>query len=874
MEGRPTTFWGKLTRDARGAVSQWHPLLAHCADVGATIEALLAIPLWRARLSRLADLDCLDPSRCVRLCVLGSLHDLGKFTTCFQAKGRPDLGLTEGGHVLPAVAALAACDKRVQSCLEPLCDFGDAAFGLLVTALAHHGEPVSIDSAAGSHQESPWQPHGGLDPIEGLRALVAACRRWFPAAFEPGSPMPPSAGLEHAFAGLVMLADWIASDPSFFPFAADGEDRMAFARRQAPLVLSRMGIDLPLPGRGDHDARDPFSRVCGFPAIAAQRAMLGVPTSPAGSVTIFESETGSGKTEAALAHFVRLFERGDVDGLYFALPTRTAATQIHRRVCESVNRAFRDPPAVVLAVPGYIQVDDAVAKRLPGFEVLWPDAGRLRYRGWAAEAPKRYLAGAIVVGTIDQVLLSSLLVRHAHLRATALLRHLLVVDEVHASDTYMTRLLEDVLARHQAAGGHALLLSATLGAETRHRLLQRGSGVKGAPSLETALSTPYPLVAHRGFADEASQLSAVGHEGKPREVALSIAPDLEAPQRVVRQAFAAALAGAKVLVIRNTVADCLATQGALEELAGADAQVLFRCEGVIAPHHGRFSRDDRQILDEALERQFGKERGEGGRVIVATQTVQQSLDIDADLLFTDLCPIDVLLQRVGRLHRHARSRPCGFECPRAVVVVPAERGLEVLLRDDGTARNHHGLGSVYHDVRMLEAAWRLLEQEALWCIPEMNRSLVERGVHSKVLGEIVRKLGGRFEAHERYLLGEWLGQRRLAQLNLIDRTKPYSETCFPSRVDERIQTRLGEGDRRVQFPTPFLGPFGRRVGELSIRAAWARGVPDDAEAMDLESAEGRTFFRWGERRFVYDRLGLRPDGDAAGPAAGANDDAI
>lgn len=121
-------------------------------------------------------------------------------------------------------------------------------------------------------------------------------------------------------------------------------------------------------------------------------------------------------------------------------------------------------PSVVLAVPGYPEVDGAKGQRLAPFEVLWPEEVReqlcTRYRGWAVENPKRYLAGAIIVGTIDQVLLSTLAVSHSHLRATSLLRLLLVVDEVHASDSYMTRLLEAVLERQVAAGGHALLMSA------------------------------------------------------------------------------------------------------------------------------------------------------------------------------------------------------------------------------------------------------------------------------------------------------------------------------------------------------------------------------------------------------------------------------
>jgi hypothetical protein len=148
--------------------------------------------------------------------------------------------------------------------------------------------------------------------------------------------------------------------------------------------------------RVDTLRRDAFLRVApeGYLPRAAQTALVTLPRDERGSITILESETGSGKTEAVLARFVSLFEAGIVDGLYFALPTRSAATQMHRRVREAAQRAFATPPAVVLAVPGYLRVDDAEGTRLPPFEVLWPDQERFRYRAWAAENPKPWIPRA------------------------------------------------------------------------------------------------------------------------------------------------------------------------------------------------------------------------------------------------------------------------------------------------------------------------------------------------------------------------------------------------------------------------------------------------------------------------------------------------
>ncbi len=854
----PTSFWGKLRRAPSGAC-EWHPLTDHCADVGAVAEALLELPLWRQRFSRLAGQDLAATNR-ARLAAIATLHDLGKFNLGFQAKGRPDLGST-AGHVEEALAALFNSD--LLSFVGELDTWGEGATGLVVSAICHHGKPHNIDAACGKWQRAWWSARAGLDPVAACRQLLESCRRWFPRAFEDAEDLPAGAAFEHAFAGLVMLSDWIASDTEFFPFTAEAgcaDDRIRFARVRAREALSAMSIDVPATRRKDPENRSPFSRVTppGLVARPAQAEICRLPRDTDGSITVLESETGSGKTEAVLARFVDLFEEGLVDGLYFALPTRSAASQMHRRVLEAAQRAFLQPPPVVLAVPGYLRVDDAEGQRLPHFEVLWPDRDRFRYRAWAAENPKRYLVGCIVVGTIDQVLLSSLMVGHAHLRASALLRHLLVVDEVHASDAYMTRILQDVLGRHFSAGGHSLLVSATLGAETRSRLVSPRE-MPVPISLGEAVATPYPLVTHRS-AD--IQALAVATEADERVVNVKTEPWLEQPEAVVERALSAAIAGAKALVLRNTVKDCIATQLALERAARQQGRgdLLFRCAGVPAPHHARFSQADRLALDAALETRLGKVREESGCVVVATQTVQQSLDIDADILLTDLCPADILLQRLGRLHRHRRHRPPGFEVARAIMLVPGDRDLGVLIRDDGTARSHHGLGSVYPDLRQLEATWRLLDDYAEWRIPGMNRLLVEHSLHSAALEAVVQAGGDRWNAHAVQMIGSERGLARQAELNLVPWSRPYSETSFPA--DQRIATRLGEGDRLVRFDPSVPGPFEASFSELVLREWWTRGVPPDLDTATVVSAGSGVLFRLGGAAFRYDRLGLRPEASA------------
>lgn len=856
MNGPPTDFWGKLELDPEtGAVAGWHPLLDHCADVAACAAELLRLPTWRHRLARFAGRDQLDSITCSRLSVLAALHDLGKFNIGFQARGHSDLG-PGAGHV---PQALGAVQQSVMSAVWPLDQWGEGATGLLVAALCHHGRPYAFQHAV--YEPALWTPRGGLDPQQGVNKLVAATREWFPDAFtDEGPDLPVDPGFEHAYAGLVMLADWLGSDPRIFSFTRPGAgDRIDFARDAATTFISRNWLHINDVQRSDRSHLNAFSRIAkpGHQPRPAQHAMLQLPSGPRGSITILEAETGSGKTEAAVARFVEMFSAGHVDGMYFALPTRTAATQMYQRVLEAMQRAFGEPPPVVQAVPGYLRVDGIRGTALPHFEVLWPDTDRerFRHRAWAGEGPKRFLAGCVVVGTIDQVLLSSLRVGHAHLRATALLRQLLIVDEVHASDAYMIRILDDVLARHLRAGGHAVLLSATLGGETRAKLLHPGERPV-LPDLEAAVAKPYPLISYRGETDLAV---AVESSGQERTIGVVAESWLECPDAVAGAALDAARMGAKVLVIKNTVADCLDTQRCLERIAAAASasHVLFTCEGVMAPHHARFSRADREALDRALEMRFGEVRAPGGCVLVATQTVQQSLDIDADLLVTDLCPMDVLLQRIGRLHRHrSHKRPHGFERACAMVIVPADRNLGALLGETGRPRHYFGLGSVYPDLRILEATWRLVEQTREWRIPAMNRALVEQSIHTSALESISMQERGRWTAHSQRTIGTERGATRQADLNLVDWTIPYSDTTFAD--DVRVPTRLGERDRRVRFEHPFMSPFGCRVHELTIPERWARDIPaTEVFADNAISSAGIATFGFGGVAFLYDRTGLR-----------------
>jgi CRISPR-associated endonuclease/helicase Cas3 len=825
-------------------------LIDHSADVAAVVEALLMQPTINHRLARAAGSAMLDEVACARMAALAFLHDIGKANRGFRARIDPSAACIghidqlawlfkpgEGEDLCERICDVLGLDEIIAWFRPaPGCEVWDAIF-------AHHGRPWQSKPS-----RAYWRVIDGSDPIADLAPIRAALERWFAPAFTAAVPLPDTPEFDHAFAGLLMLADWLGSDTQFFSLANGGEpDRMAWARPRAIEAVHAVGLAVERRRIVVQRHKRDFAALFNVPS---PRPIQQFATAPQAQCVVLEAETGSGKTEAALWRFVHLFAQDEVDGLYFALPTRVAATQMFGRVKKLRDALFpvEDRPTVVLAVPGQVGADDVRGHSLPKFGFEWDDVPTERQRAqrWAAEHPKRFLAAQIAVGTIDQVLLASIATRHAHMRGTALLRHLLVVDEVHASDRFMEELLANLLRGHLQAGGHALLLSATLGAGAQARLL--GTTLRCQAAAE-ALAYPAYGWAEAGEA----KVLPIERTKQGKTVQIAAQPWLDAPEQIAAHARAAADAGAKVLVIRNTVGAAISTARGIEAL-GDDA-ALFKVGDVATLHHGRFSASDRLLLDAEVEKVLGKDSPGGARIVVGTQTLEASLDLDADLLITDLCPMDVLLQRIGRLHRHAeRERPEEFKAPRVVVLTPDRRDLLGLLRGRS---GRHGLGLVYPDARIVEATWRLIEAEPVWEIPAMNRMLVERATHPQALEEIESELRACDPAWGAVLneaFGKISAQRTTAGFAILDRAAPFTEFRLPQ--DEAWATRLGAKDRLVRFDD-VLGPFGQPIGALRIPYFLAAGVTENEMPAIVENSPLRLVFRLGSATLSYDRVGLR-----------------
>ena len=874
--------WGKSDRQEPQRI---HLLEHHLADVAACLEALLKQPTIRKRLACTGGLSDLDGATAARLCVLAALHDIGKVNVGFQAQiwRTEDLPSKRKkprrtGHDRDLAPVLTGADGETAQWFfselgwDELLGWddcgGETVCGLFVAALSHHGLPIDLRE----RQPNPpiWRPFGELSPQKSVKRIGRLVREWFPAAFShAGPPLPSLPEFQHAYLGLCTLADWIGSDRSRFPFRDEQQnDYINVARARAEKSIQEIGLDISRQ-REEFQGVPEFSRLFRLegevsPNSIQEQAALVTPLDE--RLAIVESETGSGKTEAALWRFARMYGKGLVDGIYFALPTRAAASQMHERIRRFVGSLFPGgtAPEPLLAVPGYLRAGDASGKLLPDYQVWWDDHpdDATRKRRWAAESTKRYLAAQIAVGTVDQAMMAALRVKHSHMRAACLSRNLLVVDEVHASDPYMGAILETLLDAHFNTGGYALLMSATLGSVARRRwLLGRRRARAEACTLESAIEAPFPAVSIASDGNE-EIVAAGGHQ---REKAVQIEPmaAMAEFELVAGRALQAARAGAKVLIVRNTVNFAIRTQQALEEEAAADEQhLLFSLNSVPTLHHGRFVGEDRRQLDRRVEELLGKDRAAGGRIVVGTQTLEQSLDIDADLLITDLCPVDVLLQRIGRLHRHNRdARPTEYVTPTCVVLTTSGGDLSPLLSRQSDANGLGPSGYVYPDLRVLEATRRLVEGRGVWRIPDMNRELVERSTHPDVLKEIENELGDDWIAHGGDIAGVRIADDVTAQSAVARRDGSFlhdnNDVLFGS-LEEKIRTRLGDEGIKVEFEPRPPSPFspGTTIAEIVIPAHMG-GVQGGEEAMKSKLIEGGFTFEVAGREFSYDRLGLQ-----------------
>lgn len=800
-------FWGKA-RPAAADGPRWHPVAYHLLDVAAMAEAVLAArPLAEGRLAELFGLTCDETRRLV--VALAALHDIGKFAPAFQAKARAYWPAHVLGEYRDEYAVLRAhtedgivlWDERLATRLGArLWENADEALSLLAPAVfGHHGRPVSAKR---------WRAPARLRFRQGL-AAAEQCADVVTTLLMPSpvtAPSPDESCIRLAswlLSGLLTVADWIGSNERWFEYAAPdladatlgvywshAKERAAVAVREAGLVPSAPSAERPFAEvAGRTDAPTP---------VQAWASTVVIPEGPA--LFVVEDVTGSGKTEAAQMLVHRLMAAGRATGAYWAMPTMATANAMYARQRKAITALYAPDesgrrPSLVLAhgqqrlQEGYrgtvLRPDEtaAAASVGDGFE---PDS-TTACSAFLADDRRVALLADVGAGTVDQALLGVLPSRFNTLRLFGLADKVLVVDEAHAYDAYVGVEIQELLRFHAALGGSAVVLSATLSRKQRSSIAQAWvDGLAGGGRVATfggnsgLSSADYPLatvVAATGVAEVPLEAAPWSH----RTVAVRLVHEVDvALAHVVR----AAGRGGAVAWVRNTVDDCL------------NAAALLRAHG-IEPlvFHARFAQGDRQAREAEVMALFGaaadSERRRG-RVVIATQVIEQSLDLDFDAMVSDVAPVDLLVQRAGRLWRHQRrtddGRPDGIAME-LVVVSPEPTGTPT---KDWLAGAFKGTAHVYEDAGVLWRTVRALAASGRIETPAGLRSLIEDVYDSDDVPEALLPVAQRAE-------GKQGAHAATANYSVLKAPDGYHADAVAWVSDMRVPTRLGDPRTTVRL---------------------------------------------------------------------------
>ena len=707
--------WGKT---ARGNDEIFHPALFHMLDVGYTARVLLSdpsSPRWRRVLAHVLDVDVATLADWLPYII--AMHDIGKLTAAFQSQNTVQYvrlkaeGFSFGSwqdDLTLHHTVFGQAYVQYEQTLSPLPNTWANLWQNMVGG--HHGvfgsrQMVKTAQARLEEYEAPlWKD---------LRALAnrLLCQYLLTGPL-PESTLPNLATATIALTGFTILCDWLGSDEKVFQPAPDFDlptytkvsaDRAHRAVSAAGFFQTTRSTAIPSFSDLFPDKTPPRPLQTAVDAIP-QAALDG----PA--LVIIEAPTGEGKTEAALAIAHRMAQTSGSDALYYALPTTATSNQMFKRVRKHLDNRLRLPGDVQLVHgQAYLQEDDLEVTPLENEK----GASTGDMVAWFT-SKKRAMLAPFGVGTVDQAELAALNVKHVALRLVGLAGKVVIFDEVHAYDTYMTTIVSRLLEWLAALDTSVIILSATL-PQAQRAALARAYGTN-LPA-DNAPTEAYP------------SLWVLPRDGEPHQAT----PDAYQPERSLdirylhladdepeakaRWLLDKVRDGGCACWISNTVARAQDIYDILRhtpEAQGVDLSLL----------HARFPLEERERREKQLVAKYGpppddnRSNPRPARIVVGTQVLEQSLDLDFDVMVSDLAPIDLLLQRAGRLHRHTRQRPPAY-ANGPVLWINAPR------QDDGDLDLHPDV-TIYAEY-FLRQTWNVLQSydQSTLRLPHDYRLLVE-----------------------------------------------------------------------------------------------------------------------------------------------------
>lgn len=792
MDHALRNLWAKTSREEG---DRWHPLILHMLDVAASAEALLhrEPESTRSRMGAILGL----PWELARpwLLFLVACHDLGKACPGFQCKWQNLSGLDAGRSPNTDINHAFVSQIELGSWLIDQ-GWPDQLAELVADAVGcHHGEraaPSILNHLMGDQRATGkpgWRDvrHGLIENL--LDVLKPTTRPTKETLSGPDFML---------LSGLTSFADWIGSNEEEFPFGrpADCSDLNAWfesRRTRAERALNAMGWGHRTPLTQEPKS---FTDVFGFAPRPLQQTVAEALTElEAPAILLLEAPMGEGKTEAAFFAHLELQRRFGHRGLYVALPTKATGNAMFTRTLKFLRDQGIKRNLDIQLVHGGALLNNAFQDlKVSG---IWDEKeGQVRAGEWFTNK-KRALLSEYGVGTIDQALLPILPVRHNFVRLWGLANRVVVFDEIHAYDAYTGTLLIHLLRWLLALGTSVVLLSATLPPSIRRKL----ATVVTTTWLEQEVEYPRLSVFQHG--EKVRQKHFQADPARRQTVRLQILPPTLPEMRVALEAHLTM--GGMGLVLLNTVQRAqdlyrLFPDG--EPVRRGDQHVGKRLvDGTeVFLFHARFPADMRQQREQQALEAFGVSTHRTGRkILIATQVAEQSLDVDFDVIATDLAPIDLVLQRAGRLWRHARS------------VRPMVEPFLLVAGLAGDAPPSFGKplwwGKVYSEDILLRT-WNLLRGKQQFTLPDEIDALVQAvyeeqvGVPESVQDRLDKALmtsDGKMIAHTGQANQAIIGFPNDASWNDPARFVLYDEDEPGVHRTLMAQTRLGE-DSVVVIP--------------------------------------------------------------------------